>query len=238
MDLSSHLDVFHAILRQVVDTPQEIPFLSILQHLLRVDPKEAVSDTVWDTAETLVHRATLMDSKEDSAQLLRSAKSQKNLTKAYTGAETARCFCNCHRDEGLGSSKSRKQSLNLAFGPQPGGLLSPTGGAPPPPPPPPPPGGGPPPPPPPPPPGGMMPPPPPPPPSIGGPPPPPPPAFGAPPPPLAVPNQPSIDPELKKLRLPQLEIPKPKSKMRTLNWVKLPDNKVYKHNKASTHLCK
>ena len=39
-------------------------------------------------------------------------------------------------------------------------------------------------------------------------------------------NQPAIDPELKKLRLPQLEIPKPKAKMKTLNWVKLPDNKV------------
>ena len=36
--------------RRVQDTPQEIPFLSILQHLLRIDPKEAVSDIIWDTA--------------------------------------------------------------------------------------------------------------------------------------------------------------------------------------------
>lgn len=54
------------------DTPQEIPFLSILQHLLRIDPKEPVSDIVWDTAETLVHRATLLESREDAAKLLRA----------------------------------------------------------------------------------------------------------------------------------------------------------------------
>lgn len=56
----------------MADTPQEIPFLSILQHLLRIDPKEPVSDIVWDTAETLVHRATLLESREDAAKLLRA----------------------------------------------------------------------------------------------------------------------------------------------------------------------
>ena len=81
------------------------------------------------------------------------------------------------------------------------------------PPPPPPPG------PPPPPPPGLPPPPPP----IGGnPPPPPPPAGAAPPPP---PGQ-QVDPELQQLRLPQLDTPRPKAKMKTLNWVKLPDIKV------------
>lgn len=101
INLNSHLDVFYAILKQVTiqeisehifyflyqntvvltakwlhvqvaDTPQEIPFLSVLQHLLRIDPKEPVSDIVWDTAETLVHRATLLESREDAAKLLRA----------------------------------------------------------------------------------------------------------------------------------------------------------------------
>jgi len=62
------LDLFS----QVADTPQEIPFLSILQHLLSIDPREAVSDVVWDTAETLVHRATLLEHKKDASRLLRS----------------------------------------------------------------------------------------------------------------------------------------------------------------------
>ncbi|RLU16977.1 hypothetical protein DMN91_011046 [Ooceraea biroi] len=72
IDLSSHVDVFYAILGQVADTPQEIPFLSILQHLLRLDSKDAASDLAWDTAETLVHRATLLESREDATKLLRS----------------------------------------------------------------------------------------------------------------------------------------------------------------------
>ena len=79
VDLSCHLDVFYTVYRRVQDTPQEIPFLSILQHLLRIDPKEPVSDIIWDTAETLVHRATLMESKADSARLLRAPSQHKSL---------------------------------------------------------------------------------------------------------------------------------------------------------------
>lgn len=77
INLNSHLDVFYAILRQVADTPQEIPFLSILQHLLRIDPKEPISDIIWDTTETLVHRATLIENTEDAAKLLRTSSVQK-----------------------------------------------------------------------------------------------------------------------------------------------------------------
>lgn len=65
------------ILDQVADTPQEIPFLNILQHLLSIEPKDAISDIVWDTAETLVHRATLLENREDSTKLLRSPSVQK-----------------------------------------------------------------------------------------------------------------------------------------------------------------
>lgn len=37
VDLNSHLEVFYAILRQVSLTPQQVPFLTILQNLLRID---------------------------------------------------------------------------------------------------------------------------------------------------------------------------------------------------------
>lgn len=101
INLNSHLDVFYAILRQVsdkkvclgwhekksflthffvaqvADTPQEIPFLNILQHLLSIEPKDAISDIIWDTAETLVHRATLLENREDSTKLLRAPSVQK-----------------------------------------------------------------------------------------------------------------------------------------------------------------
>lgn len=51
--------------------------MSILQHLLRIDPKEAISDIIWDCAETLVHRATLLENREDSTRLLRTPSVQK-----------------------------------------------------------------------------------------------------------------------------------------------------------------
>ncbi|XP_018332237.1 formin-J [Agrilus planipennis] len=126
VDLSSPLDVFYAILKQVADTPQEIPFLSILQHLLRIDPKEAISDIVWDTAERLVHRATLLENREDASRLLRAP------------SIAAKLFCPCqHRSEG---NQSRRQSLNtMPLSPPPGPHPPPnlTPSQPPPPPPPP-----------------------------------------------------------------------------------------------------
>ncbi|XP_028165437.1 FH2 domain-containing protein 1 [Ostrinia furnacalis] len=191
INLNSHLDVFYAILKQVADTPQEIPFLSILQHLLRIDPKEPVSDIVWDTAETLVHRATLLESREDAAKLLRAPSVQ------------AKMGCTCqHRDI---SSAGRKQSLQRALSPPP----PPPVPAPP-----------------------MIPPPPAPLPPPGPPPPPAPPSA----PPFAPPSAPSPA----HVTLPQQETPMPKTKMKTINWNKIPDSKVIGKNNiwslvASSH---
>ncbi|XP_034102764.1 formin-J [Drosophila albomicans] len=77
INLNSHLDVFDAILRQVADKPQEGPFLNILQHLLRIDNRQPLSDVIWDTCERLVHRATLIESPEDAVRLLRQQSAQK-----------------------------------------------------------------------------------------------------------------------------------------------------------------
>ncbi|XP_066598097.1 uncharacterized protein form3 isoform X2 [Prorops nasuta] len=199
IDLSSHVELFYAILGQIADTPQEIAFLSILQHLLRLDPKDAASDLAWDTAETLVHRATLLESREDATKLLRSPSLQTNLC------------CHC-RGTDQACSTSRKASLATAA-PQP--------------PPPPPPAQG-----------------------LGPsalvlPPPPPPPLFShqpastdvlmEPPPPLPPPLQPpsnaprvpTPEPPSNHARLlPQQEIPTPKTKMKTINWNKIPNHKV------------
>ncbi|XP_055634906.1 inverted formin-2 isoform X2 [Toxorhynchites rutilus septentrionalis] len=223
INLNSHLDVFYAILRQVAGTPQEIPFLSILQHLLQIDPKEPISDIIWDTAETLVHRATLLENKEASVRLLRAPSIQK-------------LSCpHCRNDI---TSPTRRQSV----GPQTPGPNSTSSGhsftgplapAPPPPPPPPP---------------NLAPPPPPPPPPCAPPPPPPPMARGpgarggppvppappAPPAPnllsvkaneLARPKTPEAQIEVIK-PLPQQETPIPRAKMKTINWNKIPPQKV------------
>lgn len=206
---------FSVIDAQVADTPQEIPFLSILQHLLRIDPKEPISDIIWDTAETLVHRATLLENREDSTRLLRAPSIQK-----FT----------CPHCRGDISSPNRKQSLaphtptsvsspplTSSFVVDGAALSSATlnniPAAPPPPPP-------------------MM--------SnnnIGsGPPAPPPPAPNL----LSVKNandnttasRPKTPELLDPAKLlPQQETPLPKAKMKTINWNKIPSNKLMgKHN--------
>ncbi|XP_058058441.1 uncharacterized protein LOC131209399 [Anopheles bellator] len=229
IDLNSHLDVFNAILAQVAGTPQATPFLSILQHLLQIDPKEQISDIVWDSAETLVHRATLLEDREASVRLLRTPSVQK----FFTTCPHCRGDLNTGpvpRRPSLGSSLQGSSSpSSTTFGPP-----APPPPAPPPPlapPPPPPPGcGAPPPPPPPPAAGGRAPPPP----MAGG---PPPPAPPAPPAPnllavqstaqqLARSKTPEEPVELAVRPLPQQETPVPRSKMKTINWNKIPPQKV------------
>ncbi|XP_049277379.1 uncharacterized protein LOC125760875 isoform X1 [Anopheles funestus] len=228
IDLNSHLDVFNAILAQVAGTPQATPFLSILQHLLQIDPKEQISDIVWDTAETLVHRATLLEDKEASARLLRAPSVQKFFTCPH-----------CRGD--LSGGPARRPSIGSSLQPSPSTTFNPPPPPPPSaqcaaaPPPPPPPGGGPAPPPPPPPPlaGGRAPPPPPPP-MAGG---PPPPAPPAPPAPNLLSVQANSNGPLARSKtpdeqivivkpLPQQETPVPRAKMKTINWNKIPPQRV------------
>ncbi|XP_076275391.1 FH2 domain-containing protein formin 3 isoform X1 [Rhynchophorus ferrugineus] len=200
VDLNSPLDIFYAILKQVTDTPQEIPFISILQHLLRIDPKEPISDIIWDTAEKLVHKATLLERRDDVPKLLRTPSVQSRL------------FCHCQHKNDT-SPGSRKQSLTSNT------PLSPTFVAPPPPP--------------------------------GLPPPPPPPPNIPPAPPqlqLSVPlaknkivqnqSQSSSSTENPTVieKLPQQEIPIPKTKMKTINWNKIPSNKIVGKNNIWTQV--
>ncbi|OWA53636.1 FH2 domain-containing protein 1 [Hypsibius exemplaris] len=71
LDLTNLMDVFHAIMAQVASTSQEAIFLTLLQHLLQVDPHDTFGDVIWSTAEKLVHRACLLERKEDADLLLR-----------------------------------------------------------------------------------------------------------------------------------------------------------------------
>ncbi|XP_022079461.1 formin-J-like isoform X2 [Acanthaster planci] len=56
---------------EVCDTPHVTPFLTILQHLLRIEPRDTISDTVWDAAEKLVHKAVLLENKAQRERLLK-----------------------------------------------------------------------------------------------------------------------------------------------------------------------
>ncbi|XP_045205613.2 formin-J-like isoform X2 [Mercenaria mercenaria] len=212
IDLNSPLDVFHTIYKQVENTPQEIHFLTVLQHLLKIDTSEKTADVIWDTVESLISKATVIESVEDSKKLLQS----------FSKKLDNKCTCSCHTE----GDRHRLTSPRRSSGVQDGGeqvtrMTSPPSA----------PAGGPPPPPPPPPGGGVPPPAPPPPPGIGAPPPPPPPpGVGAPPPPP--PGGGFFSKPQKKL--PQQNTPKPKSKMRTLQWQKIPVNKVMGKNNIWT----
>ncbi|XP_034177466.2 FH2 domain-containing protein formin 3 isoform X2 [Osmia lignaria lignaria] len=206
IDLSSHVDVFYAILGQIADTPQEIPFLSILQHLLRLDPKDAASDLAWDTAETLVHRATLLENREDATKLLRSPSLQTNLCCHCRGTDQT---CGTSRKASLqvnNSGSASQASPPLPPPPPPAGSLAPNQGR-------------------------VLPPPPPPPLFAANatqadasmdPPPIPPPLHVLPVTRAPTPEQPNNHARL----LPQQEIPTPKAKMKTINWNKIPNHKV------------
>lgn len=194
IDLSSPLEVFDAILRQIAGTPQEVPFLSILQHLLSIDSKEPVSDLIWDSAERLVHKATFLESQDDALKLLNSTSQSKSLQKLKPTtpngnnniSEAHKCNCNCHHND-KSPNKPESSVPTLAVPPPP---------------------------------------------------PPPPATTTAPPPPPAPPQLPSLSqttssgkgaaPNLP--RLPQQSIPAPKTKMKTVNWNKIPNGQILNNN--------
>ncbi|KAK2170529.1 hypothetical protein LSH36_2g04042 [Paralvinella palmiformis] len=247
---------------QVCDTNHEVPFLAILQHLLRIDTADPLSDIIWDTVEKLVYRASLLESRQDRDKIVVSG--QKRLEKAVSGTDRSAlpraCHCTCHQndnDDDLVSKKMRMSSVSqLSPGRQKNGIqivMAPSSAhhnakvapstpsappqtscgdcvqAPQPPPPPPPP---------PPPLPGM---------SGGAPPPPPPPLFnqgtpspggfinGIPPPPppggasFRAPEGP---------KLPQQQTPIPKTRMRKLQWSKIPSNHVLGKNNVWTQVGK
>ncbi|ESO99102.1 hypothetical protein LOTGIDRAFT_142199 [Lottia gigantea] len=198
LDLNSALDIFNAIFKQVSDTPLELYFLTCLQDLLKIDNKDPSADKIWTTTEQLISKCTLLESAEDAQKLI--VTTSRKLDKQSDG----KCCCSCHKDcgeRGLNGPKVPSGNNKDTSVPVPA--------VPAPPPPPPPPGAGP--------------PPPPPPPGAGPPPPPPPPgAAGAPPPP---PVGGFASPAASKA-LPQQITPKPKAKMRSLQWQKIPNVKV------------
>ncbi|XP_070197577.1 uncharacterized protein [Littorina saxatilis] len=196
IDLSCHLDIFNAILKQVCDTPHELSFLTVLQHLLKIDSSsEELSHAQWDAVEQLVHKATVLESPADAAKLVTATARRME---AKPGQEPGVS----HRQRnGRGSNPCSPTSEH-----------PPTSiGAPPPPPPPPPPA----------------------PPMMGAPPPPaPPPPGGGPPPPPPPPGAPRLPGGATAApALPQQNTPKPRGKMRKLQWQKIPlTNIVNKEN--------
>lgn len=192
------------------NTPHEVHFLTVLQHLLKIDPSDKSAELIWDTVETLVSKATVIESPEDSKKILQS------FTKKLDNKTDIKCTCLCHTEGDRHRVTSPRRSLSgVQDGSETAPPVPPRMTSPPP--------------------GGAQTaapaPPPPPPPSGAIPPPPPPPGMGVPPPPPApgvgLFNKPQA-------KLPQQNIPKPKSKLKTFQWQKIPSNKVMGKNNLWT----
>ena len=192
--------VLYLFVLQVSDTPQELRFLACLQHMLKIDDADGMADTVWQTIEELVCKATLVESKMDVQKLM--AMSSRQLESEN------RCCCSCHKDGGPSGLLSKQRSGRTSAPSTPDGDRSvvdsvstppapPPAPAPPVPPPPPPPGGV------------------PRPPSLPG--------IGSPPPPPPPLGMRGSSPAAS---LPQQNVPKPKSKMRTFQWHKISSSRV------------
>ncbi|CAG5127924.1 unnamed protein product, partial [Candidula unifasciata] len=197
IDRSNPQDVFQAILQQVTATSTERSFTNVLQHLLNIKPgNEALSESIWQAVEKLVSKAAAVASEEDAHKLV---------TCSFRDTETKD-----KRGEHRESSTDIPAHNNTV---SPGTLLSSSSTslgvisssskppqAPPLPP-------------------AIM---------SGAPQPPPPPpvpgiAWGPPPPPPP-PNVPL--PTMTVPDLPQFHVPRPRSRMKTLQWQKIPVNNV------------
>jgi len=51
---------------QVLDTPHEMTFLSVLQHLLQIDANDVIGDVIWETVCKLVEAASTLSGRQTS----------------------------------------------------------------------------------------------------------------------------------------------------------------------------
>ncbi|XP_070554543.1 inverted formin-2-like [Ptychodera flava] len=71
IDMNCPIDVFHAVFKKVSDSPQGMSLLSILQHFLQLEPESPVSDTIWQTTEKFLRRATVLGNAEQIDELVK-----------------------------------------------------------------------------------------------------------------------------------------------------------------------
>ncbi|XP_068701516.1 inverted formin-2-like isoform X1 [Montipora foliosa] len=76
VNLTSHLDVFHALFRKVSNKPQGVNLLSILQNLLLIEDDSPVSDSVWEVIEKIVKRAVNIESTTRAESLLETGEKE------------------------------------------------------------------------------------------------------------------------------------------------------------------
>jgi hypothetical protein len=103
----------------VRDTPRELAFLSILQHLLQIDASDVIGDVLWNVVDKLVAAAALLTHKTEAERLL--ADGTRRLEKATEGQQQlvnraacgTDCSCRCHEfdseSQPMSPTAARKQ---------------------------------------------------------------------------------------------------------------------------------
>ncbi|XP_022235714.1 LOW QUALITY PROTEIN: formin-J-like [Limulus polyphemus] len=102
-------DVFNAILSQVENTPEEQIFHKLLQHLLNINTSlKTMKEIIWETAERLVHRATLVDNKEDAEKLLAHIRAFRHFTNSFISENDC---CKSRRIKFQNDNKENRRSV-------------------------------------------------------------------------------------------------------------------------------
>ena len=90
-----------------MDTPSELTFLSVLQHLLQIDANDVIGDVIWNVIDKLVSGATLLVHKSEAERLVsdgirrlgKAVETQRSLNRT-AGCDTS-CNCLCHQPSDL-----------------------------------------------------------------------------------------------------------------------------------------
>ncbi|VDP02323.1 unnamed protein product [Soboliphyme baturini] len=80
-------------------TPNELIFLNLLQHLVQIELANPLGDCIWQTAEKLVCRATLINDKDDADKLInihRNCSSSISMSDKTVLQQSSLCTCPCH----------------------------------------------------------------------------------------------------------------------------------------------
>jgi len=96
---------------QVMETPHEMTFLSVLQYLLQIDASDVLGDVIWETVSKLIAGASTLGGRADAERLL--ADGMRRLNRAVAASPRRRsarcsntCPCVCHEDFSRNDSTS------------------------------------------------------------------------------------------------------------------------------------
>lgn len=115
----THLRVYATL--QVMETPHEMTFLSVLQHLLQIQvnaPSDAAVDVIWETVGKLVAGASMLSGRRTDADRLvtdgtrRLNRAVSAVTRRRAAQCAGTCQCICHDEDASRLDSTGSTSLS------------------------------------------------------------------------------------------------------------------------------